>query len=82
MDEQHVGIAVPVADVSEGKLGSRYCLALEIHAVYPPCIRFVMVEIDLLWTARSFIRRGYRSLKGKSVGKRGRGQTDQDDCRN
>jgi hypothetical protein len=48
MDEQHVCVAIPVANVSERDLRARDGLTREIHIVDAPGVSTVMVEVKLL----------------------------------
>ncbi len=70
VDEKHVGVSVPVADVFESYGGASNFLALQTGVIDSPCIGPVMIEIDLIGTTAARVRGGSRGAKGDSVRQR------------
>lgn len=68
MDEKHIRIPIPVADVADRNPRGCNRLAGEPGIVYAPGVGTVMVQINLLWPTTPRIRCGHRSLKSEGVG--------------
>src|SRR5712692_4559514 len=75
MDEQHVGMAVPVADITNGERRASDRLARQINAADAPSVGLVMIQIKLVWPAVALVRCRCRRLKRNHVGCHGRRQS-------
>ena len=71
MDEQHVGVGIPVPNIGKCQRRARNGLTSEIHIVNSPRVGLVVVKIELVWPAAALICSSSRRGESESVSKGG-----------
>ena len=68
MNEQHVRVAIPVADIAKRNLGAGDLLTGKVGVINAPGVGTVMVQIDLIWPTVPSVRCCCRGAERDGVG--------------